>query len=49
MAKTSIKHGTGSSDIRSPVYASLGSLKSKPTGLARVKPIRGQKQRSKGR
>lgn len=41
-----IKTG-GGSDIRSPVYAQMGSLARKPRGLGRALPIRGEKQRSR--
>jgi hypothetical protein len=45
--KRNIKTGSGA-DLRSPVYAEMGSLSRKPSGLARHKPIRGEKQRSRG-
>jgi hypothetical protein len=48
MAKGNIKSG-GGSDIRSPVYAQMGSLSRKPRGLGRAKPFRGQKMRSRSR
>lgn len=43
-----IKTGSGA-DVRSPVYAELGSLRGKPRGIARHKPFRGQKQRTSTR
>jgi hypothetical protein len=48
MAKGNIKSG-GGANIRSAVYPSMGGLKSKPRGVARPKPFRGEKQRSTGR
>ena len=44
--KRNIKTGSGA-DIASPVYAEMGRLNRKPTGLGRHKPIRGEKQRSR--
>jgi hypothetical protein len=46
--KRNIKQG-GGADVRSSIYSEMGALRTKPTGLARHKPIRGEKQRSKGR
>ena len=48
MAKGTIKTG-GGADIRSAVYPSMGGLKSKPRGIARPKPFRGEIQRKTGR
>jgi hypothetical protein len=50
MAKSrrNIKTG-GGADIISPVYASFGRLSKRPSGLGRAKPIRGERQRSRGR
>jgi len=46
--KRNIKQG-GGADLRSPVYAEMGSLSRKVIGAARHSPLRGEKMRSKGR
>ena len=46
-AQRDIKTGSGS-NVRSAIYPEMGSLRSKPKGLSRANPFRGQKQRSRG-
>lgn len=48
MARGNIKTGGGAA-ILSPVYQEMGPLGKRSKGIARPKPIRGEKQRKRGR